>query len=398
MVPAWPGGDWLAGLRSSAAPPHHYAAALQFIDVLSSGAYKAPRATGGCATCCSFRCAPRCSCCWCSLLPIPLSGVQAAGANSKLLLVVVDDSFSMKAGSRFADAKQGGVAGAGIEAQIAACRGNGSGRQACRVDPAHSGCRSSAFRSGKYPAWRLAGESRRTGTRRARPGRDACASRSSSTSSATCRKPACRQTSPTWSCPRMYPLCCTRPATTAIPNWTVESVNAPAQLADPKDPKKSRVQAVIAGYGTPAASRTVSLVVNGNTIATRKVEIPADGRATVEFQPLDVPYGLNHCAITIDSADGFPADDISVFAVKRSDPERVLFVHPASDARSPALLWRRAWPRRTRRPSLCSRSIAKNPPTLILRNTRLWCFLTHCACPLSSRMLSCSTCAEAAAC
>jgi hypothetical protein len=76
-------------------------------------------------------------------------------------------------------------------------------------------------------------------------------------------------------------------------------------------------------------------VVNGNTLATRKVEIPADGRATVEFQPLDVPYGLNHCAVTIDSADGFPADDISLFAVKRSDPERVLFVHPASDARSP---------------------------------------------------------------
>ncbi len=43
--------------------------------------------------------------------------------------------------------------------------------------------------------------------------------------------------------------------TAATPNWTVESVNAPAQLADPKDPKKSRVQAVIAGYGTPAASK-----------------------------------------------------------------------------------------------------------------------------------------------
>ena len=31
-----------------------------------------------------------------------------------------------------------------------------------------------------------------------------------------------------------------------------------------KDPKKARVLAVIAGYGTPAATRTVSLVVNGN--------------------------------------------------------------------------------------------------------------------------------------
>jgi hypothetical protein len=124
-------------------------------------------------------------------------------------------------------------------------------------------------------------------------------------------------------------------AQSAIPNWVVESIDAPAQLADPKDPKRSRVQAVIAGYGTPAATRTVSLAVNGKTIATRKVDVPTNGRATVEFQSLDVPYGFSRCEVKIDSADGFPADDASVFAVKRSDPERVMFVHQASDSRSP---------------------------------------------------------------
>jgi hypothetical protein len=123
--------------------------------------------------------------------------------------------------------------------------------------------------------------------------------------------------------------------TRLTPNWTVESVNAPAQLADPKDPKTSHLRAVIAGYGTAAVTKTVSLVVNGNTVATRKVQVPADGRATVEFQPLDVPYGLNRCAVRIDAADDFPADDVSYFAVKRADPERVLFVHQANDARSP---------------------------------------------------------------
>src|SRR6202167_5087080 len=46
----------------------------------------------------------------------------------------------------------------------------------------------------------------------------------------------------------------------APPNWAVESVDAPGQVWEPK---KSRVQAVIAGYYTPAATRTVSLVVNG---------------------------------------------------------------------------------------------------------------------------------------
>jgi hypothetical protein len=39
--------------------------------------------------------------------------------------------------------------------------------------------------------------------------------------------------------------------------------------------------------------------------------------------------------VRIDSADGFPNDDASGFAVKRADPERVLFVHQASDTRSP---------------------------------------------------------------
>jgi Aerotolerance regulator N-terminal/von Willebrand factor type A domain len=121
---------------------------------------------------------------------------------------------------------------------------------------------------------------------------------------------------------------------TAPPNWTVESVEAPAVLPDPKDLKRSRVQAVIAGFGTPAATKTVSLVVNGKVTATRKVNVPANGRAPVEFAPLDVGYGLNRCEVRVEGDDAFPADDASVFAVRRSDPERVLFVHDSGETRS----------------------------------------------------------------
>jgi len=126
----------------------------------------------------------------------------------------------------------------------------------------------------------------------------------------------------------------------APPNWTVESVDAPSELSDPKDPRRSRVKAVVAGFGTPAAVKTVSLVVNGKSIATHKVNVPANGRATVEFAPLDVGYGFNRCEVRIGNGSGggddFPADDTSVFAVRRSDPERVLFVHGGSDLRSAA--------------------------------------------------------------
>jgi len=119
-----------------------------------------------------------------------------------------------------------------------------------------------------------------------------------------------------------------------VPNWTVESVEAPAELSDPTDPKRSRVRAVLAGFGTPAARKMVSLMVNGKTLATRTVDVPANGRASVDFAPLDVGYGFNRCAVAIAGGDAFPADDTSIFTVRRSDPERVLFVHDAGDTRS----------------------------------------------------------------
>jgi len=120
----------------------------------------------------------------------------------------------------------------------------------------------------------------------------------------------------------------------AQPNWTLESVDAPGQVWG-KDAKPIHVQAVIAGYGTPAAQRSVSLVVNGKTTATKTVAVPANGRATVDFPSLEVPYGFSRCEIKIDGADDFPADDLRRFAVERSDPQKVLLIHNYGDNRSP---------------------------------------------------------------
>jgi hypothetical protein len=117
----------------------------------------------------------------------------------------------------------------------------------------------------------------------------------------------------------------------ASANWVVETVSAPGQVWDTK---RARVQAVIAGYHTAAAKRTVSLVVAGKTISTRTADVPAEGRATVEFDSLDVPYGFTRCEVRIDSADSLPADNVARFAVERTDPKRVLFVREPTDSRS----------------------------------------------------------------
>jgi hypothetical protein len=118
----------------------------------------------------------------------------------------------------------------------------------------------------------------------------------------------------------------------AIPNFTVESVDAPRRVFDTK---KVRTVATIAGFNTPDATRTVTLVANGKTLETKQVKVPANGRATAEFLTLDAPYGMTKCEIRIDSADAFPDDDRWLFAVERSDPKPALLVHASSDLNSP---------------------------------------------------------------
>ena len=110
-------------------------------------------------------------------------------------------------------------------------------------------------------------------------------------------------------------------------------MDAPGQVWG-KDAKPVHVQAVIAGYGTPAAQRTVSLVVNGKTTATKSVAVPANGRATVEFPRSKCPTASAAAKCKIDSADNLPDDDLRRFAVQRSDPQKALLIHNYGDSRS----------------------------------------------------------------
>jgi hypothetical protein len=109
-----------------------------------------------------------------------------------------------------------------------------------------------------------------------------------------------------------------------IPNFAVENVVAPRRVYDAK---KSRVLVTVAGFCNPKAVRRVTLILNQREIESKTVEVPAGGRAEVEFTSLEVPFGLNKGAVRIDSADQLPADDTFYFSVERVDPRHALFVH-----------------------------------------------------------------------
>src|SRR5580704_2051874 len=129
-----------------------------------------------------------------------------------------------------------------------------------------------------------------------------------------------------------------KPAT----NYAVENVVAPVRIFDPK---KVRVQATIVNFAAPNESveksqKNVSLVLNNKVLQTKTVEVPAGGRAQVEFLALDAPYGFSKGEVRVDGADTLPADDRFYFAVERTDPRKVLFV---DDGRHPrAQLYYRA--------------------------------------------------------
>jgi hypothetical protein len=255
----------------------------------------------------------------------------ASASSGKLLLLVIDNSFSMRAGTRLADAKRdaASVLASRPPSERAQVMALGSQIQVLTQPTQDSIALSSAVNSVEPSDTRGSfGELARALHSMAESAQEPIELHLFSDMQKSNMPPNFQD----MVLPPNVSLVLHPVATKAVPNWAVESVNAPGQVWDPK---KARVEAVIAGYNTPAATRTVSLVVNGKVAATRTVSVPASGRATVEFDSLNVPYGFSRCEVRIDSADSLPGDDASLFAVERADPGRVLFLHESTDSRSP---------------------------------------------------------------
>jgi Aerotolerance regulator N-terminal/von Willebrand factor type A domain len=256
----------------------------------------------------------------------------AALASNRLVLVVVDNSFSMRAGTRLADAK---------DAAVGVLSGKGAAR--AQVAAFGSQLRFMTQVIEDQSALRAAVQAIQPGDGHGNFGELTRAVRAMAESIHTpielhlfsdMQRGDLSATFADMALPDNVSLVMHAVVTKAQPNWTVESVDAPGQVWG-KDAKPVHVQAVIAGFGTPAAQRSVSLVVNGKTTATKTVAVPANGRATVDFPALEVPYGFSRCEVKIDAADAFPADDLRRFAVERSDPQKALLIHNYGDTRSP---------------------------------------------------------------
>src|SRR6185437_6555981 len=212
----------------------------------------------------------------------------ASVANQRLTLLVVDRSFSMRAGNRLAQAKAAALA------RLAEVTGRAQVRALGTAAPVALELFSD-FKQSSMPA---------SFSDLQMPGNIALA---------------------------MHPV------GEAGANWTIASVQAPARVwGSPKETKPARVEAVVAGYKTPAATLAISLRVNGQAVGTQRVTVPASGSARVVFDALAPPYGWSRGEVRIENAhDALPADDAADFTVQRADPARVLLVHSAGDARSP---------------------------------------------------------------
>jgi hypothetical protein len=256
----------------------------------------------------------------------------AALSSARLVLLVVDNSFSMRAGTRLADAK---------DAAMRVLAGKGSARAQVAVFGSQLRLMTQPIED--QSALRAAVQAIQPGDGHGNFGELARAMRAMAESVHTLielhlfsdmQRGDLAATFSDMTLPANVKLETHAVVSKAQPNWTVESVDAPGQVWG-QAAKPVHVQAVIAGYGTPAAQRTVSLVVNGKTTATKIIAVPANGRATVDFPGLEVPYGFSRCEVRIDAGDVFPSDDLRRFAVERSDPQKALLIHNYGDNRSP---------------------------------------------------------------
>lgn len=117
----------------------------------------------------------------------------------------------------------------------------------------------------------------------------------------------------------------------SLDNWTIEAVDVPSAVYASR---KVRLRVAVASFAGETARKRVQLVLGGRTLESREVDLPAGGRAALEFLLPEPSHGAHRGEVRLEPPDAFPADDRRLFAFERRDPRPALFVHEARDRRS----------------------------------------------------------------
>ncbi len=113
------------------------------------------------------------------------------------------------------------------------------------------------------------------------------------------------------------------------PNFTVADVRVAHETYQSRYPR--HIQVRVNGYNTPAAKKQVILSLNGREIQGRPADLTANGAATVIFDPFELPPGVSRGEVRMTPPDDFPSDDVRYFTLVRREPHKLLVLTSGSE-------------------------------------------------------------------
>ena len=120
-------------------------------------------------------------------------------------------------------------------------------------------------------------------------------------------------------------------------NWSVDSIKGDTRVFG-RNP--AMLEGAISSFSEDAATKTVTLWIDGRPAGSQRIEVPPWERAEFSFEIRDAPRGFSRAEFRIEPRDALPADDVRRVALDNSDPKPLLFVSQESGGRD--LLYYRA--------------------------------------------------------
>lgn len=101
-------------------------------------------------------------------------------------------------------------------------------------------------------------------------------------------------------------------------NWVIESFGG--------SPITGELQATVRSFAAAASARTLELQLEDTVIDRQRVNVPAGGIVSVDFEPLTLRAGSNRVSVRLTPGDQLAADDSRYLALQRPEPRPVLIL------------------------------------------------------------------------